>query len=257
MPIHTPTAQAGASGFRGGARYPYVERSRASFAVPVLTAAGRRLPCGPLNSASFSAQIGFCFASVLPARMLVTRKAVDADTARERASGGAFQTTLPARSRISRIIRGGSCTPPSASVPNADTRSSGRTSTVPIAPARPACRNAFLPPANRRPIRSAVSATAWLPTRWSVRIAGMLSDIWSAFRTRTGPRSSWSASRGAQRARGANVVVMSRSREPGVSFLRSNAVAYRTGLKAEPGWRVPSPAASNLGLNRREARSSR
>ena len=48
------------------------------------------------------------------------------------------------------------------------------------------------------PIASARLATALLPTRSSARIAGMFSDCWSASRTRTGPRSRRSASRGAQ-----------------------------------------------------------
>ena len=47
----------------------------------------------------------------------------------------------------------------------------------------------------------------------------MLSEYWSALRTRTGPRSSWSASRGAQSWRRSNSVVMSSSRLPGVSAL--------------------------------------
>ena len=37
------------------------------------------------------------------------------------------------------------------------------------------------------PSASALSATASLPTRWRARIAGMLSEYWSARRTRTGP----------------------------------------------------------------------
>ena len=85
----------------------------------------------------------------------------------------------------------------------------------------------------------------------------MLSDIWSASRTRTGPRSSWSASFGAQSAAGANSVVMSSSSEPGVRARRSNAVAYTIGFQAEPGCRVPTPAASYFGLNRLLARLSR
>ena len=84
--------------------------------------------------------------------------------------------------------------------------------------------NAGLPPWNARPIFAAWSATAALPTRWSARIAGMLSDIWSAWRTRTGPRSRPSASLGAQFSARLKCVVMSSSSEPGVRTLRSNAV---------------------------------
>ncbi len=80
-------------------------------------------------------------------------------------------------------------------------------------------------------------------------MAGMLSEYWSALRTSTGPRSSWSASRGAQSSRALNSVVTSSSRLPGVSRFESNALAYRIGLNAEPGWRAPSPAASNFGEN--------
>ena len=53
----------------------------------------------------------------------------------------------------------------------------------------PDWRNASRPPMNRMPIRSAVSATRSLPTRSRARMAGMLSEYWSALRTRTGPRS--------------------------------------------------------------------
>ena len=150
-----------------------------------------------------SAQIGFCVGSVLPARMSVTRKAACGETACV-----AARLRAPARRpcrrgpRISRIIRGGTWTPPLAIAPYAEVRSSGRTSTVPSAPASPACRNASRPPVKRSPSASAVlSATASLPTRSRARMAGMLSEYWSALRTRTGPRSSWSASRGAQSSR--------------------------------------------------------
>src|SRR5207244_9673792 len=66
LPIQTPTTSAGLSGDFGGARKPNVVKSRVSFVVPVLAAAGRRAPCGPLRIARTSAQIGFCFGSVLP-----------------------------------------------------------------------------------------------------------------------------------------------------------------------------------------------
>ena len=67
LPIQTPIASAGASDRLGGARNPYVARSRASLAVPVLTAAGRRLPArAVVGSPSLADQIGFCFGSVLP-----------------------------------------------------------------------------------------------------------------------------------------------------------------------------------------------
>ncbi len=88
-------------------------------------------------------------------------------------------------------------------------------------------------------------------------MAGMLSEYWMALRTRTGPRSSWSASRGTQSCRASNFVVTSSSRLPGVSLWLSNALAYRIGFQAEPGCREPSPAASNLGWNLGLARSSR
>ena len=64
-------------------------------------------------------------------------------------------------------------------------------------PGRPA-GTASCRPGSGCPSFVARSATASLPTRWSARIAGMLSEYWSALRTRTGPRSSWSASRGVQ-----------------------------------------------------------
>ena len=44
LPIHTPTASAGAFLFAGGARNPYAWTSRLSLVVPVLYAAGRRRP---------------------------------------------------------------------------------------------------------------------------------------------------------------------------------------------------------------------
>jgi hypothetical protein len=72
LPIQIPTARPGTPSLPGG-RKPYVARSRASFAVPVLTAAGRRVFLGVFVSIVFSAQIGFWRGSVLPARMSVTR----------------------------------------------------------------------------------------------------------------------------------------------------------------------------------------
>src|SRR4029079_8085805 len=255
LPIQTPTTRPTPS-FLGG-RNPYVPRSRASFVLPVFPAAGRRrLPSGPRSSV-FAAQMSFCAGSVFPARMSVTSYAAPADTARVPSGLGAAHTTVPSGPRTSSTIRGASRTPPLAIVPYADARSSGRTSTVPSAPARQSCRNAPLPPAKRILIFSAVMATRSLPTRWSARIAGMFSEYWSALRTRTGPRSSWSASRGAQSWPRSNSVVTSSRRLPGVSRLASNALAYRTGFHAEPGCRAPSPATSYLGSNLRLARSSR
>ena len=58
-------------------------------------------------------------------------------------------------------------------------------------------------------------ATASFPTRCRARIAGTFSEYWSAWRTRTGPRSSWSPSRGDQSSRTLNLVVTSRRRLPG------------------------------------------
>ena len=87
-------------------------RSRASLVVPVLAAAGRRDPPGPLRSASFSAQMSFWRGSVLPARMSLTRNADCAETARSPSGFGAFQTTLPSALRTSRTIRGGTRMPP-------------------------------------------------------------------------------------------------------------------------------------------------
>ena len=83
--------------------------------------------------------------------------------------------------------------------------------------------NSFVPPVKRMPNFVARAATAWLPTRWRARIATTLSEYWSALRTRTGPRSSWSASLGVQLF--PNGVAMSRRRLPGVSCLASNALA--------------------------------
>src|SRR5882672_10758692 len=117
LPIHTPTARAGRPAVVGGARKPYVARSRASFAVPVFTAAGRCVPFFVLRNSSFADQIGFWERIVLPARMSVTRYAAPAEIARVAAGLGAFQTTRPSGPRISRTIRGGTRTPPLAMVP--------------------------------------------------------------------------------------------------------------------------------------------
>ena len=80
----------------------------------------RRAPVAALavvDSASFADQIGFCFLSVLPARMSVTRKAacgeIAAVPARVRAPS---RRPSPSGPRISRIIRGGTRTPPLAIV---------------------------------------------------------------------------------------------------------------------------------------------
>ena len=59
LPIQIPTARPGADGSFGGARKPYAPKSAAASAVPVFTAAGRRLPPGPLRSSRVLAQIGF------------------------------------------------------------------------------------------------------------------------------------------------------------------------------------------------------
>ena len=48
LPIQSPIASAGAVGSLGGARKPYVARSRASFAVPVFAATGRRCAGRPV-----------------------------------------------------------------------------------------------------------------------------------------------------------------------------------------------------------------
>ena len=67
--------------------------------------------------------------------------------------------------------------------------SSGRTSTVPSAPARLAWSSILLlPPRNVKPAFTAYFRTVSEPTRWRARMAGMLSDCWMASRTRTSPR---------------------------------------------------------------------
>jgi hypothetical protein len=83
------------------------------------------------------------------------------------------------------------------------------------------------------PSFSAVSATGSLPTRSSARMAGRLRDCWTASRASNGPRSSSSASFGAQPP--PKSVEMSSSTLPGVRTFRSNAVVYTMALKADPG----------------------
>ena len=89
LPIQTPTATAGRLLSAGRARYPYVARSRVSLVVPVLTATGRRSPCGPFEISSTLLQIGFCDGSVLPERMSDVRKAACGDTTRVALGGAA------------------------------------------------------------------------------------------------------------------------------------------------------------------------
>src|SRR2546423_12033728 len=118
LPIQIPTARPGALlPALGGARKPYVARSRASLAVPVLAAAGRRECPGPFRSWRTADQMGFWRGSVLPDRMLLTRYADWALIAWRGCACGAFQTAWPSGPSISRIMRGGSYTPPLASVP--------------------------------------------------------------------------------------------------------------------------------------------
>ena len=66
-------------------------------------------------------------------------------------------------------------------------------------------------------------------------MAGMLSEYWSALRTRTGPRSSWSASRGAQSSRRLNSVVTSSSRLPGVSTFGIEGAGVEDRLEGRAG----------------------
>jgi hypothetical protein len=82
-----------------GARNPYVARSRASFEVPVLAATGRRVPPLALKTASFADQMGFCFLSVFPARISLTRKAACWETAAVPVVCGACQMTWPSGAR--------------------------------------------------------------------------------------------------------------------------------------------------------------
>src|SRR6185503_20191580 len=117
LPIHSPTAYAGAAPSFGGATKPYVARSRASFAVPVLAATARWSPWGPLRISRTFDQIGLCFGCVLPSRMSDTRKAACGLTACTALGLPAWYTTLPVASRISRIIRGGTRAPPFAIAP--------------------------------------------------------------------------------------------------------------------------------------------
>jgi hypothetical protein len=70
-----------------------------------------------LKTASFSAQIGFCLLSVLPARISVTRNAACGEIAAVPAGSGAFQMIRPSGPSIARTIRGGTWTPPLAIVP--------------------------------------------------------------------------------------------------------------------------------------------
>ena len=62
-------------------------RSRASFAVPVLTATGRCWPLGPVADLEAADQIGFWLGSVLPGEDVVTRNAACGLTAWTPASG--------------------------------------------------------------------------------------------------------------------------------------------------------------------------
>src|SRR3954470_19951063 len=81
LPSHTPTARPAAAGSFGGARNPYVARSRTSSVVPVLAAAGRRDPSFVLCNARAVAQTGFCLGSLLPARMSAMRNAAPGEIA--------------------------------------------------------------------------------------------------------------------------------------------------------------------------------
>src|SRR4029079_10112374 len=92
LTIQIPTASPGAFGSLGGARNPYAPKSAAASAVPVLTAAGRRLPPGPLRSSRVLAQIGFWCMPVLPLRMSLMRNADCGDTACVPSGSGAAYT---------------------------------------------------------------------------------------------------------------------------------------------------------------------
>src|SRR4051812_19830796 len=66
LPFHTPTTSAysplSRPAWSGGGRYPYATRSFASWVVPVLSTAGRRVPSEARTAKS--PQIGFCLGSV-------------------------------------------------------------------------------------------------------------------------------------------------------------------------------------------------
>ena len=92
-------------------------------------------------------------------------------------------------------------TPPLPKAPNAATMSMTRTSAVPMATARPALPMARVwPPMNWKPALATYGSSALLPSRLRVRMAGMLSDCWSAYRARTGPWLTPWASWGGRRA---------------------------------------------------------
>ena len=165
LPIQTPTARPGWSSLVG-ARKPYVARSRASFEVPVLAATGRRPPPLALKTASFSDQMGFCFLSVLPARMSLTRKAACGETA----SRARVLRRLPDDLAVGRLdLEDHPRRDPDAAVgQRADRRTSGPAAgprPCPSAPASPAWRYASRPPVKRSPSASAVLSTWLLPTR--------------------------------------------------------------------------------------------
>ena len=129
--------------------------------------------------------------------------------------------------------------------------STGRTSTVPMAPARPASSSIRSPLMKLKPAFTAYLRTVRTPVRSRARMAGMFSEYWSASRTSTGPRSIESASLGAHPA--PNGVVMSSRTVPAVRAPVSKPVAYTMGFQAEPGWRRPWPAWSYFESNLGEA----
>src|SRR4051812_16269625 len=80
LPIHTPTAIDGWSDPLGCcAMSPYVDMSRTSLVVPVLSASGRCCPRGPLWSSKIGPHSTLMFRSELPSRMLAICHAACAD----------------------------------------------------------------------------------------------------------------------------------------------------------------------------------
>ena len=152
---------------------------------------------------------------------------------------------VPVLSSTSMIVVWGTSRPPLASTPYARTRSLGWTSSTPRAKERPASVG---PPAKVTPIDSALAWMVSVPMTATALTAGMLSENRKASRTRTGPRSSGSASCGVYPP--PKSVTTSMNMLAPVMTLASMPVAYTTGLKADPGWRQPSARTSNRGWNR-------
>ena len=164
----------------GFGRKPYVDTSLTQLVVPVLRAMMRRCPPGPFRSWKFLPQYGFWRGSELPARMFAMIQAAwGLQTLRLTGAPGVY-TDLPLASSTLRMNRGSVTRP---SFPRRHMRRSAR------AGAPRACRWPRVSPAwpiILRPLRKVMPALlvywsrALLPSLLYARMAGMLSDCWSA-----------------------------------------------------------------------------